>query len=450
MERIASEKRKERRRRISDLPEPLLLHILSFLPLKEAVATSLLSKRWRTLWRSLPKLEFDDRSFDSLKFFIQFVDAALHLAHLNSVQMFILDCRHSRLPPDKANIWINALVSHKLTHLELNSLLLVTLPSSIFICNTLRVLKLTMVKVSDLSGVNLPSLEVLRLRVAVVSNFELVRRLLSNCVRLQELELICIVRLVGHRRHSIVSHEHLWHNIARFEHLLSADVPVPANIRLMEAISNVQYLSLRAEDVAYRFDDIPTFPNVIHLQMNKSTNIDWTTVCMLRAFPKLQSLVIFQDDCDSDLMEFSTPDVPSCVSSQLKEFALFEFRGSKLELEIVKYIMEHATVLRTVIVGSRSTYESESESESESETKEKDFEMLKELSSYPRCSANCRLIYDVFRERAEETPPSTLRTLSPGAFAAKIQIRLRHCDRSSAWQSDFIVDSRYDRLSLPL
>ncbi|XP_028792544.1 putative F-box/FBD/LRR-repeat protein At5g52460 [Neltuma alba] len=401
MERIASEKRKERRLMISDLPEPLLLHILCFLPLKEAVATSLLSKRWRTLWRSLPKLEFDDRSFGSLRSFILFVNAALRLAHLNSVQMFILDCRHSRLARDMAKIWINALVSHKLTHLELKALEPVSLPSSIFICNTLRVLKLTAVKLTDLSGVNLPSLEVLHFRVAVFSNFELLRRLLSNCARLQELELI-VVWDVEHRRHSIVSPEDSWHNIARFEHLLSADVPVPANKHLMEAISNVQFLSLRAEDGGYRFDDTSTFANVIHLQIDKPPIIDWTIVSMLRAFPKLQSLVIYQDerdsdgdsDDDSDLRELSAPDVPPCVSSQLKEFALFEFRGSKRELEIVKYIMENATVLRAVVVGSTC--------ESESESKEKDCEMLEELSSYPRCSADCRLIYGVFRERPEE------------------------------------------------
>ncbi|XP_028806285.1 F-box/FBD/LRR-repeat protein At4g26340-like [Neltuma alba] len=415
MKRIASKKRNKRRRRISDLPEPLLVHILSFLPIKEAVATSLLSKRWRTLWRSLPKLEFDDRNFGSLEFFVQFVDAALHLAHFNSVQMFILKCRHFRLPPVKANIWVNTMISHNLTHLELNALRPVKLPSSIFICNTLRVLKLTGVGATNLSRVNLPLLEVLHLRMTKFSNFEAVRRLLSSCVRLEEL---VVTDLVIHSRHNNASNEHSRHDIARFEHLLSVDVDVPNKIFPIKAFSNVQFLTLRkaVDTFGYLFDDCPTFPSVIRLQIEKSGCIDCSVLSMLRGFPKLQGLIIHEvdndwdDDDDSDLMELSTPDVhvPPCVSSQLKEFALFGFEGSKIEFEIVRYVMEKATVLRTVIVGSDGTCES----------KEEDFQMLKELSSYPRCSASCRLIYDAFGENIEEVMRkfSTIGKLTAASF----------------------------------
>ncbi|KAI9076742.1 hypothetical protein K1719_041325 [Acacia pycnantha] len=40
----------------SELPEKVLSHILSFLPTKEAVRTSVLSKRWEYIWTSIPKL----------------------------------------------------------------------------------------------------------------------------------------------------------------------------------------------------------------------------------------------------------------------------------------------------------------------------------------------------------------------------------------------------------
>ncbi|XP_078178621.1 putative F-box/LRR-repeat protein At3g18150 [Carex rostrata] len=45
---------------ISDLPDSLLAHILSFLPTEEAVCTCILSKRWMNVWISLPILVFDD------------------------------------------------------------------------------------------------------------------------------------------------------------------------------------------------------------------------------------------------------------------------------------------------------------------------------------------------------------------------------------------------------
>ncbi|XP_078148180.1 F-box/LRR-repeat protein At3g26922-like [Carex rostrata] len=47
--------------RISGLPDPLLTHILSFLPIEEAVRTCILSKRWVKVWVSLPVLVFDNR-----------------------------------------------------------------------------------------------------------------------------------------------------------------------------------------------------------------------------------------------------------------------------------------------------------------------------------------------------------------------------------------------------
>ncbi|KAJ1401914.1 Leucine-rich repeat domain superfamily [Sesbania bispinosa] len=45
--------------RISKLPDEVLCHILSFLPSKEAIATSTLSTRWRSLWTMVPVLDFE-------------------------------------------------------------------------------------------------------------------------------------------------------------------------------------------------------------------------------------------------------------------------------------------------------------------------------------------------------------------------------------------------------
>ncbi|KAL6658206.1 hypothetical protein ACP70R_003792 [Stipagrostis hirtigluma subsp. patula] len=46
--------------RISALPDDVLRHALGFLPVREAVRTSVLAPRWRHLWRSLPRLRITD------------------------------------------------------------------------------------------------------------------------------------------------------------------------------------------------------------------------------------------------------------------------------------------------------------------------------------------------------------------------------------------------------
>ena len=51
--------------KISELPEPLLHYILSFLPIKQVVQSSTLSKRWNHVCSTIPVLEFDKSFFES-------------------------------------------------------------------------------------------------------------------------------------------------------------------------------------------------------------------------------------------------------------------------------------------------------------------------------------------------------------------------------------------------
>ncbi|XP_004307296.1 PREDICTED: putative FBD-associated F-box protein At5g56700 isoform X2 [Fragaria vesca subsp. vesca] len=49
--------------RISDSPCEILVNVLSLLPLKEAAGTSVLSRRWRRVWESTMKLNFDASNY---------------------------------------------------------------------------------------------------------------------------------------------------------------------------------------------------------------------------------------------------------------------------------------------------------------------------------------------------------------------------------------------------
>ncbi|XP_048127388.1 putative F-box/FBD/LRR-repeat protein At4g03220 [Rhodamnia argentea] len=59
-------------RHIGDLPDDVLRYIFTFLPIKSIARTSLVSKRWAALWRSLPDLDFttiesSDRGISALE-----------------------------------------------------------------------------------------------------------------------------------------------------------------------------------------------------------------------------------------------------------------------------------------------------------------------------------------------------------------------------------------------
>ncbi|RXI07755.1 hypothetical protein DVH24_009786 [Malus domestica] len=51
--------------RISELPHEIIVSILSLMSLKEAAATSILSRRWRYVWASTMTLVFDSSEFDA-------------------------------------------------------------------------------------------------------------------------------------------------------------------------------------------------------------------------------------------------------------------------------------------------------------------------------------------------------------------------------------------------
>ncbi|CAI9093481.1 OLC1v1028986C1 [Oldenlandia corymbosa var. corymbosa] len=77
--------------RISNLPDSILSHILSFLPTKDVVATGVLSKRWSLLWTSVPSLDFDDNGWHFKKSgmrFMNYVNRVLIEHNAGSIQKF--------------------------------------------------------------------------------------------------------------------------------------------------------------------------------------------------------------------------------------------------------------------------------------------------------------------------------------------------------------------------
>ncbi|KAI3931579.1 hypothetical protein MKW92_011181 [Papaver armeniacum] len=123
-----------RKNRISELPEHLIHLILSFLPTQCVVCMSVLSKRWRYIWTSIPVIDLRGFEFPKIvklektieeaervknlhklqdQSFMNFFDKKLSLHHnreTGDVKKFYLDTRNRIYPePEKLKEWLSAL-----------------------------------------------------------------------------------------------------------------------------------------------------------------------------------------------------------------------------------------------------------------------------------------------------------------------------------------------------
>ncbi|PNX82508.1 F-box/LRR-repeat protein [Trifolium pratense] len=156
--------------RISELPEELLIHILSFLPPKFACTTSILSKRWKPLCQFLTVFRFDDKSVKNEEEFILFNmfinKVMLSKDRQQSIKVFHLRC-HSALSLINHDEWVEAAKRRGIEDLQLsmfqfvmvrkmylscyNSMMdkFITIsPNGVFSCRTLVILKLKRLCVS--------------------------------------------------------------------------------------------------------------------------------------------------------------------------------------------------------------------------------------------------------------------------------------------------------------
>ncbi|CAF2112870.1 BnaCnng47890D [Brassica napus] len=114
---------------VSSLPEEVLCHILSFMSTKEAALTSVLSKRWLSLWTLVPNLDVDDSVFlhpeegkrereGILQSFMDFVERVLALQGDSPIKRFSLKCK-TGIDPDRVNLWIRNVLRRGVSDLEL-------------------------------------------------------------------------------------------------------------------------------------------------------------------------------------------------------------------------------------------------------------------------------------------------------------------------------------------
>lgn len=186
--------------RISNLQDELLLHILSFLPIKLAFSTTVLSRRWTPLIKLLTALHFHDESVkdeDAFFRFCSFIDTVTLSVELIKTFHLRCDSRYWRQRRrfnicNIVNNWIQTLKHHPLENLQLYSGIVnfnhtITLPPNIFTFPKLVILKLTKFRLDGKISVDLPSLKTLHLNDVYLKNHKNFNKLLYGCPVLEDL-----------------------------------------------------------------------------------------------------------------------------------------------------------------------------------------------------------------------------------------------------------------------
>ncbi|AES69170.2 F-box/RNI/FBD-like domain protein, putative [Medicago truncatula] len=193
--------------RLSDLPDCVLLRILSSLHTKQAVQTCVLSTRYNNLWKHVPVLSLGPCLFKTRKGFTKFVSRFLSLHdESTALRRLSLDRDGIIVPPLLERI-LNYVVSHNVKRLRIHVKCDIQhFPSCLFSCHTLTSLRFYVStriynkpNILFPNSLNLPSLT--RLHIGSVSflggadpfsGFPMLKSLRISCSKILGEQNLCI------------------------------------------------------------------------------------------------------------------------------------------------------------------------------------------------------------------------------------------------------------------
>lgn len=196
--------------KISKLPDFLLQQVLSFLTIKQVVQSSLLSKRWKHVWFTIPVLEFDGAYFETKLWCRdrektrQIQRKRVELYHF--AEQNLVSRRRQRLKINKLTLfmylrtpktvsrvdrWIDYSLKSNVEELNLDFFMSggrrYILPQSVLLAKSITVLMLSGCRLeSHCCDINLSSLKKLSL-VKVRTNDQIIHNLVAGCPVIEDM-----------------------------------------------------------------------------------------------------------------------------------------------------------------------------------------------------------------------------------------------------------------------
>ncbi|KAL8031823.1 hypothetical protein ABFX02_13G053700 [Erythranthe guttata] len=411
--------------RISDLPDSILYHILSYLRTNLSVRTSILSRRWRYLWAYVPNLFFHSENQE-------IVNSVMLLRRVQTINIFRLfheiECTDYQL-----QTWVTFATLRNVQKIDLRFLSEEdALPRCLFTCKTLVALRLRSCGVIPLrvrGAVCLPHLKKLHLIYVRFEADESLIHLISGCPVLAELSINLshgtvyrnvtsptVKRLMlNFRSHGNGGRsDRLEINTPALEYLKISDSfsehnkcgvlnsLVQADINLINDENKPDYVLYSRSLLEFidRFCNVTRLKLVLSFCRKIVDSVVYASNASFRNLTKLEltadgrflskflekadnlEILIFSEFC-GEIEEWKEPEqVPKCLLSHLKIVKLVNVKGKKHEFGYIEYLLWNAKVLERMEISYPGSLPS----------KEK-IHLLHEISVFRRRSTACQVAF---------------------------------------------------------
>ncbi|XP_059455171.1 F-box/LRR-repeat protein At3g26922-like [Corylus avellana] len=183
--------------RLSELPEPLVEHILSFIPLKQILQLTMLSKTWQNVWTLFPILKFDqERGQRKREEFIYFVERTLLSRRRQKISIKRLELQILDIDDEcygvRVNRWIDYAIESNVKEFYICAwpLKYYKVTKSVLTAKSITELTLWGCNLESFHGhdINLSSLKKLVLGEVCNANDQIVKTLIAACLVVEEIE----------------------------------------------------------------------------------------------------------------------------------------------------------------------------------------------------------------------------------------------------------------------
>ncbi|KAL3652535.1 hypothetical protein CASFOL_002216 [Castilleja foliolosa] len=426
--------------RISALQDDLLCHILSFLPTKNSVATSVLSTRWRHLWAHVPNVDFDSELYTKGGPVPQFSDIIYRVMlmykvqNINNFRLSYKDaCNEYQL---ETCIATAILRNVKNLYLDLDNQ--VKLPLRIFTYKTLAELRLHncgFIPSASTDNLYLPALKILNLASVKYESAKSLEHLIAGCPVLEELFIVrtvvdpmvcCYISSSTLKKLVFLTN---FTNNGAFTSTYKVKIETPALTYLEVHDTVTKDLSfgpltfLVTASVQF-YNHAPSEGDALYSSsvvqfFSRLCNVKSLILCIslfqvpdksalsasVVKFPNLTSLSFSGDSLFisgflllADNLEALTihtvsenltrsrllPRPPTCLTSRLRTVTMNKFRCRQFEFVMIEYLLKNGKVLKRMDINSQQIG---------TDFKAK-FEALKRISSFQRGSDECQVVFD--------------------------------------------------------